>query len=601
MGQPSAACLGILAAVVLASIAAAGIGEERTSQTRERYGRSLKSFPEADADRDGAPTESEVAQLGRSRMPRSSGEKRPARRPARPKSGKGGAVASHDSCGVEAGLAVLEQGGNAADAAAAAILALSIGDYGAFAIGGDCPILVYDAKARAVKVICGVGGAPRDANSIQWFYDNPLRTAGQASIKHAPVPGAVGGCVKLLELCGTVSFKQAAAYAMGMLDRGGRDWHPALAATFRKLAEAEQKAEPDRAAGLRAVHERFYKGDVAADMAKYFRRNGGFLRKRDFEAFKVRVERPVTASYRGFTVCKCGPWTQGPALLESLRLLEGFDLKGMGHLSADYCHAVVEAMKLAFADRDYHYADPLFADVPLEKLLSDEYATMRRRLIDVKKPSSEIRPGDPVNMKPVVPPRRKGPSPGGTTTCVVADRWGNVVAATPSCNRPYHVDPATGVTHGNRLRSMNALPGHPNRIQPGKRPRITLTPTIVLKDGRAVAAVSVAGGDLQDQRTLSLLLGHTEFGQLPREALRDSRLYTGHLEDSFNPSPDRGRTIKRANIISLPRRAAAAAKELEQRGHRIGSIGRSSAAMLVVDRDTGVIHAAGESAAGALP
>jgi gamma-glutamyltranspeptidase/glutathione hydrolase len=258
-------------------------------------------------------------------------------------------------------------------------------------------------------------------------------------------------------------------------------------------------------------------------------------------------------------------------------------------------------MKLAFADRDYHYADPRFADVPLAKLLSDEYTRMRRRLIDVEKSSSEIRPGEPISMKPVVPPRRRAPSPGGTTTCVVADRWGNVVAATPSCNRPYHVDPATGVTHGNRLRSMNAMPGHPNRIQPGKRPRITLTPTIVLKGGKAVAAISVAGGDLQDQRTLSLLLGHIDFGQLPRGALRDSDLYTGQLEDSFNPSPDRGRTVKRAGTISLPRRAAPAAKVLQQRGHRLGSIGRSSAAMLVVDHDTGVIHAAGESAAGALP
>ena len=317
----------------------------------------------------------------------------------------------------------------------------------------------------------------------------------------------------------------------------------------------------------------------------------------------TRVEDPVTVSYRGYTVCKCGPWTQGPYLCQTLRLLEGFDLKGMGHVSADHVHVAAEALKLAFADRDEYYGDPLFADVPWAALLSDEYTDMRRSLIDMGTASTEIRPGDPHNMKPVKEGYTHSPAPGGTTTCVVGDRWGNLVAVTPSCNfMSGEWEPgSTGVVHGNRLRSLNTLPGHPNCIQPGKRPRITLTPTLVLKDGEPVVAVSVAGGDHQDQTTLNLLLNFIEFDMLPEQAVTAPRFATAHHQDSFNPDPDRGKAFLRAGEVTVNSAMSQGTQdELARRGHRIvttdGNIG--TPVMMYRDPETGLLYAAGDPAAG---
>ncbi len=228
---------------------------------------------------------------------------------------------------------------------------------------------------------------------------------------------------------------------------------------------------------------------------------------------------------------KCDTWTQGPTLLQTLRLIEGFDLKRMGHLSPDYIYVLTEALKLAFADRDENYGDPNFDDVPMVPLLSDQYTEIRRELIDMNSASHEIRPGDPIALKAV---KKKGyylPGQAGTTTCVVADRWGNMVAATTSGNQPYSVSQELGVGHGNRLRNLNTTPGHPNRIKPGKRPRITLTPTLVLKDGKGILAISVAGGDLQEQTTLNCLLNRIEFGMMPEDAVTAPRFNTFHHED----------------------------------------------------------------------
>jgi gamma-glutamyltranspeptidase/glutathione hydrolase len=286
-----------------------------------------------------------------------------------------------------------------------------------------------------------------------------------------------------------------------------------------------------------------------------------------------------------------------------LRLLEGFDLRGMGHLSADYVHVCIEALKLAFADRDEYYGDPLFADVPLQQLLSDEYTGLRRPLIDMASASTEARPGDPIAMRAAKGLGTVRPGPGGTTTCCVADRWGNVVAATPSGNPPY-VDPpggTTGVAHGNRLRSLNTMEGHPNSIQPGKRPRITLTPTMILKDGRPAAAISVAGGDLQEQATLNLLLNFVEFGMLPADAVTSARFCTYHHEDSFNPDPCRRTTFGDPADITVNGGVSATAREqLARRGHSITVTENPIAApvMLRIEAETGTIHVAGDPAAG---
>jgi gamma-glutamyltranspeptidase/glutathione hydrolase len=209
-------------------------------------------------------------------------------------------------------------------------------------------------------------------------------------------------------------------------------------------------------------------------------------------------DNPVTINYRGYGVYKCDTWTQGPVLLQSLRLLENFNLKSMGFCSADYIHVAVESMKLVYADRDKYYGDPSFSVVPLKQLLSDQYTKPRVPLIDMNNASIEIRPGDPYNMTAYTGPGQYWPGEHGTTTCVVVDKWGNAVAATPSSNGEYGICESLGIAHNTRMTSFNTQKNHPNCIQPGKRPRITLTPTIVLKDKKIVIAMSVAGGDMQD-------------------------------------------------------------------------------------------------------
>ncbi len=393
-------------------------------------------------------------------------------------SGKGGAVAAGGSGAVAAGVRLLREGGNAADAAVATLLALSVTDYGWFAIGGEVPLLIFDAKSQEVKVLSGVGRAPLDQKAIEWFYANGIPSRG--SMKAAPVPGAVDLCITALRLYGTKAFEDAVKPTLTILDAGKQDWHPRLAGTLRNLVEAERNTTGTREEKLMAARDRFYKGDVADELEAWYRSTGAFLRKRDLAAHKTLVEDPVVVDYRGYKVYKCGPWTQGPVLCQTLRLLEGFDLKAMSHLSPDYIHGVTEALKLGFADRDEYYGDPLFADVPLDTLLSDRYTSLRRPLIDMDRASLERRPGDPYHMRPVKGREAATDSQAeipiqDTTTCVVADRWGNVVAATPSCNLLSNRPGPSGVNQGNRIRSLNTAPGHPNRVEAGKRPRITLT------------------------------------------------------------------------------------------------------------------------------
>jgi gamma-glutamyltranspeptidase / glutathione hydrolase len=316
----------------------------------------------------------------------------------------------------------------------------------------------------------------------------------------------------------------------------------------------------------------------------------------------TRIEDPVTVDYHGYTVCKCGPWTQGPYLLQTLRLLEGFGLKAMGYLSSSYIHTLVEAIKLAMADRDEYYGDQNFAEVPLEALLSDEYTKIRRPLIDLHSASQEVRPGDPYEMKPIKEAGVFHPVVGGTTTCIVADRWGNVVTATPSANvfPGMHEGGLAGVTFGNRLRSFNTTPGHPNCIAAGKRPRITLTPTIVLKDSKPVLALSVEGGDVQDQVTLKLLLDFIEFNILPEQAVIGPRFASTHHQDSFNPNPKRQQTFVRLGSLTVNEALSAKVREeLTLRGHRlelrgVGSPVIGSPVMLYINQKNGELHAAGD-------
>ncbi len=521
-------------------------------------------------------------------------------------SGRGGAVAAGDSAAVAAGIRLLEDGGNAADAAAATLLALAVTDYGTygFAIGGEIPLLIYDAQRQEVKVLSGVGAAPLDEEAIAWYYEHGIPTTG--SMKAAPVPGAIDLCVTLLQRYGTRSFEEAVDPALAILDAGGEDWYAALAVTLRKLVEAEQKAAGTREEKLQAARDRFYIGDIADELEAWYIETGSFLRKRDLAAHRTLVEDPVAVEYRGYRVYKCGPWTQGPVLSQTLRLLEGFDLAAMGHLSPDYVHTVVEALKLGFADRDAYYGDPRFVDVPLAALLSEEYTALRRPLIDMSRAALDRRPGDPYRMAPLrEEPEAAAASAGipvqDTTTCVVADRWGNVVAATPSCNILTNRAGPSGVTQGNRIRSLNLNPEHPNRLEPGKRPRVTLTPTLVTRGGKPVVAISVVGADIQDQTTLNVLLNHLEFGMMPAEAVTARRFSTAHQENSFDPNPDRAAAMNAPGTVELQEGIPGeTAEDLARRGHRIATATEPIGfpVMLYLDHATGTVHAAGDPEAG---
>lgn len=519
-------------------------------------------------------------------------------------SGTGGAVAAGKMNSVAAGVQILEDGGNAADAAAATLLALAVTDYGSFAIGGEVPLIIYDAKQQQVKVLCGLGSAPLDPAAIDWYYEHGIPAKG--SMKSAPVPGAVDLCVTVLKLYGTMSFEQVVQPTLTLLDSGQAKWHRDLGVTIRKLVERERETPGTRQEKLTAVRDRFYKGDIADELEAWYIETGALLRKRDLAAHVTRVEDPVSATYRGYTVYKCGPWTQGPYLCQTLRLLEGFDLRKMGHLSADYIHTVIESLKLAMADRDEFYGDPRFVEVPLTRLLSDQYTEVRRPLIDMHHASPDRRPGDPYRTQALKSQQPAEDSTAtipvqDTTTCVVADRWGNVVAATPSCNLVGNKPGPSGVTQGNRVRSLNTMRGHPNRIQPGKRPRITLTPTLVLKDGKPVVAISVAGGDLQDQTTLNLLLNHIDFGMTPEQAVTAPRFNTYHHQNSFDPNPDRTSAFTGAGKMRVNDAIPDAVREeLTRRGHKVATSAGPIAnpIMIYIEPGSGIMHAAGDPKAG---
>jgi gamma-glutamyltranspeptidase/glutathione hydrolase len=310
----------------------------------------------------------------------------------------------------------------------------------------------------------------------------------------------------------------------------------------------------------------------------------------------TRIERPVTTDYRGHTVCKCGPWTQGPYLLEALKLLEGFDLESMGFQSPETIHVIVESMKLALADRDVYYGDPLFVDVPIEKLLSQKYADVRRSLIDFEQASKVQRPGDPEGMKPMRDTTRAGFGLGGpntdTSTCLVVDRWGSVVAATPS-GWGGALAGETGVWLGSRLISFNTCQGHPNCIAPGKRPRITLTPTIVLKDAKPILAVSVAGGDTQDQATLQMVTNFIDFGLSVDDLVSTPRYATEHYVGSF------GQLAPRLGELTIDTSfGKQCLRQLAEWGHTLNCSGNDNVPQqrtaLVIDDEAGTLHAAGD-------
>jgi gamma-glutamyltranspeptidase/glutathione hydrolase len=317
--------------------------------------------------------------------------------------------------------------------------------------------------------------------------------------------------------------------------------NPDLAHTFERLLQAERSAASQgRMAGLQAAREAFYKGEIAQQIATFVQRHGGLLDVDDLAVFETKVETPASVTYRGYEVFKCGPWSQGPVFLQQLRLLEGYDLQALGHNTAAYIHLITEAAKLAFADREAYYGDPDFVQVPLKELFSEEYTAARRTLIDPTRASLELRPGDPFHAKPL----RSGHDPlvgrewqRGTVHVAVVDRHRNLVAATPSgawiAGSP--VVEGLGFPLTSRIQVFYLDHHHPNALAPRKRPRTTLTPSLVLRDGKPFMAFGTMGLDQQDQWTLQFFLDVVEFGMPLQEAIEAPKFSSKHFPSSIHP------------------------------------------------------------------
>jgi gamma-glutamyltranspeptidase / glutathione hydrolase len=480
----------------------------------------------------------------------------------------------------EAGMRMLHAGGNAVDAGIAAVLVAAVTEEDHFSMGGEMPVLIK-LHGKSVEAVSGVGVAPAKA-TIDFFKGRPLEPDETADRKPpipahgilaTTTPGMFDGAMLALEKFGTMSFAQVAAPAIELADgfptteiladtlqisaQGMRRWptsvqyffnvngnlpkrgeifrQPQLAKTLRAMADAEQKTSGNRAAKIEAVRDYFYRGPVAKEMAAFSEANGGLLAYSDMAAFHAEIDKPRSTIFHGYEIVKPAFWSQGPVLLEMFNLLEAYDLKGMKHNSTEYLHVVMEAAKLAFADRDMYYGDPHFSKIPEETLLSKEYAAERRKLIDPMKASMESRPGSIPGYKIPMPDGNAARMDVKDTTCVdVVDREGNVFSATPSGGWvPAVMAGNTGIAYGTRLQSLVTVAGHPNVIQAGKRPRVTLSPTIILKDGKPFIAISTPGADNQDQALLQVILNILVFDMSPQEAVEAPRFQTEAFYSSF--------------------------------------------------------------------
>lgn len=530
--------------------------------------------------------------------------------------GENGAISTGSKAAADAGLKMLKDGGNAVDAAVTTMLVQTVIEANLFCFGSEVPIIVYDKNRNVVEVIVGLGAAPQLATAA-WFNENRKGVIqGRDDIANCNVPGTLDAFITALDRYGSKTFGECAQGMLAILEqRANTDpenlprrlrrrrnfdagpWikhHQNFLTMIQRLVKAEELAGGDRKTGLRAVSNYFYRGPIAREIDAWSRANGGLLRFSDLAKHHTRIETPQSMEFNGYQVYKAGVWTQGPFMLQSLRLLENADLKLMEHGSADYMHRVTESMKLAFADRDAFYGDPDFVDVPIDALMSNEYTAMRRELVDMKTASQEQRPGDPYKMKPLlgVAPQDHTVFSGhsdDTSNCLVADKWGNVVAATPS---GWGGVPAgdTGVQLGSRMIGLVTWKGHPSMVRPGKLPRITLTPTLIFKDGNPVFAISVAGGDQQDQASLQILLNRLVFDFDTDKSVKSARFSTEHRINWFGHEP--------ANLGTLivPRGTdEAIVKDLEKRGHKMSN-GRTAGAavVLAIDPVTGKKQAAAD-------
>ena len=541
------------------------------------------------------------------------------------------AVAAGHPLAAQAAMQVLEAGGNAVDAGVAGGICLGVVHPDIVGFAGVAPTLVFDAATRAAVSVAGVGPWPARA-STEFF----ARTCGgeiPEGLLRTVVPGGPDAWVTLLERHGTIGFAEAAAPAIRLARDGFpvgrfvaqtlaqyedayRRW-PASAAIFLPqgrvprvgerfvqadwartltfLADEDRRARvAGRAAGLTAVRDAFYRGDVAQRIVAYHRQEGGLLSREDLASFRVEIERPCRTAYRGHDVLTGGFWGQGPVLLQMLNMLSGVDLAGLGHNSAEYVHQVVEAMKLAFADREAYYGDPHHVDVPAVELLSSTYAERRRALVGERRAWPDLPPaGDPLRELAVRTDKAARPSPAGgsdgvlgTSYIAVVDQAGNAFSCTPSdVSTDTPVIPGLGFPISSRGSQSWLDPAHPSAVAPGKRPRITQCPALVLRDGRPVLVLGTPGGDVQPQTILQVLLNLLVFGWLPQAAVEAPRFETRSMPDSFWPH---GYTPGRLRLEAALARDVGAA--LRAWGHGVETVDdehwqMGSACVIRVDAD----------------
>jgi gamma-glutamyltranspeptidase/glutathione hydrolase len=566
-----------------------------------------------------------------------------------PVAGRNAGVSAGHPLTAAAAFEILQRGGNAFDAGVAALLVGGVVEQDFYSLGGEALVLVYPRKDGKVTAIVGQGWAPKGA-TIDW-YNVRSKTLNGEGLDPAVVPGALHAALTVLEQWGTMSFEEVSARAIEYSEQGFplrprtahaieenlkffQSWPdnqkywlkpdgsmhppgdtiklPTLAATLKKMVEAERaNKNKGRAAGIIAARDRFYKGDIAREMVAFLQAHQAPFDISDFSEFFAKIEQPSMTTYRGYEVYKHSFGSQGPVLLESLNILENFDLKAMKHNSADYLHTVTEAMKLAYADRDSYYGDPAFVQTPAEGLLSKEYAKERAKLIDPKHASRAFVAGNPMafdskvkqwpywtaNLAEAVPsPRLPDPErvsgAKDTTHISIIDKDGNIFDSTPSGGwiGGAVILGNTGIGMSVRgeqfwLDKMRAA-----QLRPRARPRYTLTPSIVLRNGQPFMALGTPGGDNQEQTILQAFLNIVEFWPdwYPNlhEAFEWPRLQTLHFYGSFWPH-DSG--FNKLNLESdIPDTVF---KELQSRGHDVSKIKpfsiASCATAVLIDPNSG--------------
>ena len=556
-----------------------------------------------------------------------------------------------------AGARMFERGGNAVDAACAMLAATST-MWDVLSWGGETQALVYNPQSKKIVAINGLGIAPTGATP-EFFRSKGLDGPPEDGPLSAVTPGTPGALISMLAEFGTLSLGEVLAPSIELADGYAIDaetaddieadkaklaqWRYAkavmlphagkareapaageifpqadLAATLRKLVDAEAaapKAGKSRKEALQAAYDRFYRGDIAEEFVRGAREEGALVTKADLANWKVKLEEPRRASYRGIDVYKLDRWTQGPVMLQALNILENFDLKAMGYNSANYIHTVYQAMNLAFADRDFYYGDPDFPpDEPIDGLLSKDYAKARAALV---KPDGAndpaIGPGDPYPYQggtnpyagllkkrataalPAFDPARfaaaTDPDSGsfyrGTTSVIAADKDGWLVSITPSgAWIPAVIAGRTGIGMSQRAQQFVIDPAvNPfNVIEPGKRPRVTLTPSLAFRDGKPWLAFAVQGGDTQDQNLLQFFLNVVEFGMTPQQAAEAPNITSWQMRDSFVPHESfPGRITLNNAVPDWVRR------DLKRRGYKAEFASRTSGPInaVLIDHEHG--------------